>query len=79
MLVGFCEGICQSTFLMDRNDNQFVNVVYYVGSNHTHHPTGVPRLEGMVGGTTLERVSGLQLVGVNDKKAQLSGIWYSCM
>ena len=44
-----------STFShMDRNVNLFVNV----GTNHTHHPTGVPHLEGMVGGMTLDRVSG---------------------
>ena len=59
MLVGFCEGVCQSIFFMDRNDDQFVNIYFYhVGTNHTHHPTGVPHLEGMVGGMTLERVSG---------------------
>ena len=49
-----------STFThMDRNVNLFVNIYFYhVGTNHTHHPTGVPHLEGMVGGMTLERVSG---------------------
>ena len=48
-------------FCMDKND-QFV-FVHHAGTNHTHHPTDVSHLEDMVGGTTLERVSGSQFVG----------------
>ena len=61
MLVGFCEikCICLPKHISNL-DNQFANIfVHHTGTNHTHRPTDVPHLEGMVGGMTLERVSGL--------------------
>ena len=68
MLVGFDGNVCQAHFCMDKNVNQFEKYFHCAGTNHTHHPTDVSHLEDMVGGMTLERVSGSQSVGVNNKK-----------
>ena len=60
MLVAFCKIKCMSAKTHSNLDDQFVNIfVHHAGTNHTHHPTDVPHLEDMVGGMTLERVSGI--------------------
>ena len=55
-------------FVWTKTSISLKNIFHCAGTNHTHHPTDVSHLEDMVGGMTLERVSGSQSVGVNNKK-----------